>query len=75
MAKFKPCISRLACTEGGTHCKSCGRPIDHVNRTRQAINDLTQLVIDADYVNIEEFLDYVKSKAKKKIVSRREKAA
>lgn len=75
MAIFKPCISRLACTEGGTHCKSCGRPIDHVNRTRQAINDLTQLALDADYANIEEFLNYIQSKAKKKINSRKMNAA
>jgi hypothetical protein len=75
MAKFKPCISRLACTEGGTHCKSCGRPIDHVNRTRQVIEDLAQLVIDADYANFEEFLEYVQSKAKKKVYARRERAA
>lgn len=75
MAIFKPCISRLACTEVGTHCKSCGRPIEYVNRTRQLINELTQLALDADYANTDDFLNYVHSKTRKKINSRRVNAA
>lgn len=75
MSQFKPCVGRLACAEGITHCMSCGRPIDHVVRTRQVVNDLAELIMDADYDNVEEFLEYIVSKTKKKINHRREHAS
>lgn len=74
MAVFKPCVSRFLCSDTGTHCKSCGRPVKHVQKTREIIDELAQLVVDADYANVEDFLKYVQSRTNKKVTSRREKA-
>jgi predicted Fe-S protein YdhL (DUF1289 family) len=65
--RFKPCVSRIACTEDGTHCRACGRSHEEINALRGLINNVTEFVITMDYENSEEFLDYLKSKVLKKL--------
>lgn len=69
--QFKPCVSKTACTETGECCMSCGRPHWQINKTRQYIEDLSRLILEADYENVEEFTDYLAKKINKKVAYRR----
>ncbi|MEJ2141933.1 MAG: DUF1289 domain-containing protein [Gammaproteobacteria bacterium] len=64
---FKPCVNRTACTEDGTHCRSCGRSHNDIARTRELVNHVTGFLLETEYDNHEEFLDYLKKKVLKKI--------
>lgn len=64
---FKPCISRTACTEDGTHCRSCGRSHSEIAKTREVVNQLTELLLEVDYENPNDFFDYLNKKVAKKI--------
>jgi hypothetical protein len=68
--KFTPCVSRHACTDGGSHCRSCGRSHEEVARTRQLTGQLVQFMLEMDYDNSDEFIDYVAGKVRKKIKAR-----
>lgn len=65
--RFSPCASREACTDEGTHCRGCGRPHTHIARTRELTTLLSDFLIETGYENPEEFLDYVRNKALKKL--------
>jgi len=67
--RFKPCVSRTACTEDGTHCRACGRSHEEINALRALTNQITAFAVEMDYENSEEFLDYLKSKVAKKLGS------
>ena len=64
---FKPCINRTACTEDGTHCRSCGRSHEEIMRTRLLINSITAFASEMDYDNNDDFLDYITKKVNKKL--------
>ena len=64
---FKPCVSRIACTEDGTHCRACGRSHEEINALRTLLNQVADFALQMDYDNNEEFLDYLKNKVLKKI--------
>ena len=64
---FKPCVSRTACTEDGTHCRACGRSHEEINALRSLINEVTAFSQKMGYDNNEEFLEYMKSKVLKKL--------
>lgn len=64
---FKPCVSRIACTEDGTHCRACGRSHEEINALRTLLNQVADFALQMDYDNNEEFLDYLKSKVLKKL--------
>lgn len=57
--EFKPCAGKGACSEGGTHCKGCGRSHSEIARTRFLLDSLTNLVIEQGYHNVEAFSDYI----------------
>jgi predicted Fe-S protein YdhL (DUF1289 family) len=69
---FKPCVSRTACTEDGTHCRACGRSHEEINALRSLINSVTEFATKMEYENSEEFLDYLKNKVIKKLKSTRQ---
>lgn len=64
---FKPCVSRGACTEDGTHCRACGRSHDEVNAVRSLTNQVTAFIQEMGYDNSDEFLDYLTKKVAKKL--------
>ena len=66
---FKPCVSRIACTEDGTHCRACGRSHEEINALRALLNQVADFAVQMDYDNNEEFLDYLKNKVLKKLKS------
>lgn len=67
MKQFKPCVNKNACSEVGSHCLSCGRPLDEVYKTRELIEQLSVFVLDAEYENLDDFLAYLSKKVKAKV--------
>lgn len=64
---FKPCVSRNACSEDGTHCRACGRSHGEVAKTRTLVNQLTEFLLETGYDNQDDFFDYLNKKVGKKI--------
>lgn len=73
--RFVPCAGKEACTEGGTHCRACGRSFDEVERLRALIDSVVDFVETMGYENYEELIGYLGSKSLKKIRHRRKGAA
>ena len=71
MQTFRPCAGKNVCTENATHCLACGRKLEIVARTRSLIDDLTSLILDEEYSNIEAFMEYVGTKTIKKVKHQR----
>ena len=67
MNHFRPCVNRTACTEDGSHCRSCGRPHEEINRVRQVTGDVAAFLKEMQYDNPDEFMDYLQRKVMKKI--------
>jgi len=65
--QFKPCVSRSACTEDGTHCRACGRAHEEIIRTRILINSVSAFTAEMGYENTEEFFNYFVNKLGKKL--------
>ena len=71
--KFVPCIGKEHCTEGGSHCRACGRSHEEIAEARALVEAVSAM---ADrFENFEEFIGYVGSKSLKKVRYRRKKAA
>ena len=68
---FHPCLGKTACTEGGTHCRACGRSFEEIEHTRVLVAGLVDLVLDQDYDNPQEFADYVARRIARKITQAR----
>lgn len=69
MMLFVPCAGREACTEGGTHCRGCGRSHEEIARTRELINALADHALAMGYENVQDFMDYVAEKSRKKVAA------
>ena len=54
---FKPCNGE--CTEGGTHCKGCGRSQEEVAEMRRLVGHLVAYAEKMDYENVDDFADGV----------------
>ena len=65
--QFKPCVSRNACTDDGTHCRACGRSHEEIMRTRTLINAVSAFTAEMKYENVQEFLTYFSKKVQKKL--------
>ena len=65
--QFRPCVNRTACTEEGTHCRSCGRSHAEIAKIRQLTSELANFIHDMKYDNSEIFLDYLQNKVQKKL--------
>lgn len=66
MARFIPCAGPSACTEGGAHCRGCGRSHGEIERTRQAVDALVEVALQYGYENPEDFAAYVARRIAKK---------
>ena len=54
---FKPCNGE--CTEGGTHCKGCGRSQQEVAEMRRLVGGLVAYAQQMEYENIDDFANGV----------------
>jgi hypothetical protein len=72
MATFRPCQGKNACRDNGVLCLTCGRKLGEVQTLRDLMGELTELAMNYDYENVEEFAQYVARKLEKMITHRRE---
>lgn len=61
--KFSPCRGGNNCTEGGTQCEGCGRSLTEVAETRALIGAVAQFAVKMGYENLDEFAQFVATKA------------
>jgi len=71
VALFKPCRGREACVDGTEGCRTCGRSFDEIARTARLVDELTTLVLDMEYENLDEFTTYLSRKLEKKVRARK----
>lgn len=64
---FKPCINRNACNDDGVRCRSCGRTLDEIVKTKTLVDNVFNFLCEMDYENSEEFMAYLSRKIAKKI--------
>ena len=64
---FKSCINRNACNDDGERCRSCGRPLDEIVKTKAVVDTVFSFIQEMDYENSDEFMDYLSRKIAKKI--------
>jgi len=64
---FKPCINRSACNDDGVRCRSCGRSLDEIVKTKALVDSLFTFIRDMEYDNSDEFMGYLSRKIAKKI--------
>jgi len=75
MGHFTACLGKTACTEGGSHCRACGRSFEEIEETRRLVDALTGLALRLDYDNPEAFAEYVARRLAKKVAHAREAEA
>jgi predicted Fe-S protein YdhL (DUF1289 family) len=75
MAVFKPCQGKNACRDNGVLCLTCGRKLNEIVQLRELMQQLTELAIDYDYENVEEYTQYLARKVAKMIDYQRSNAA
>ena len=64
---FKPCINRNACNDDGVRCRSCGRSLEEIIKTKAVVDTVFNFIQEMDYDNSEEFMGYLSRKIGKKI--------
>jgi hypothetical protein len=57
--------------DGTDGCRTCGRSFEEITRTSQLVEELTALVLDMEYRNLDEFTAYLSHKLEKKVHARR----
>ena len=67
MASFKPCVNRNACNDDGVRCRSCGRSLDEIIKTKQLVDRIFSFIQEMDYDNSDEFMGYLSRKIDKKL--------
>lgn len=67
MAKFVSCHGKELCRDGEDSCLTCGRSHQEIIRLREVLDQIASLAIDFDYDNIDEYCEYIASKAGKSI--------
>lgn len=72
MQTFRPCAGKKVCIENATHCLACGRKLNVIARTRNLVDDLVALALEEDYINVDEFMDYVSMRVVKKVLKHRD---
>jgi hypothetical protein len=71
MATFTPCQGKNACRDNGVLCLTCGRKLSEVVKLRDLMSGLTELAIDYDYENVDEYAQYIARKVVKMVEYRR----
>jgi predicted Fe-S protein YdhL (DUF1289 family) len=74
MANFTPCQGKNACRDDGVLCLTCGRKLTEITKLRELMNGLTELAIDYDFENVDEYAEYVARKVAKMVEYRRAEA-
>ena len=64
---FKPCVNRNACNDDGERCRSCGRSLDEIVKTRELVDTVFSFIQELDYDNSDEFMGYLSRKIAKKL--------
>lgn len=67
MARFTPCQGKSACRDNGEYCLTCNRSSLEIATLREALVRLSDLAVDHDYCNIEDYATYVGNKLTKMI--------
>jgi hypothetical protein len=67
MATFKPCINRNACNDDGVRCRSCGRSLDEIVRTKSLVDSVYAFLQEMNYENSDEFMAWLRRKIAKKV--------
>ena len=65
--QFKPCVSRSACTEDGTHCRGCGRSHQEINAVREQVVLMSAFIRQMEYDNPQDFLQWLQGKVLKRL--------
>lgn len=69
---FKKCQGHGACAKDGSHCNACGRSHSETAQTRSLLYAMVDHVMEHDYQNVEEFIDYIGKHVFNIVKSRRE---
>jgi len=72
MAAFRPCQGKTACRDNGVLCLTCGRKLSEIHSLRELMQQLTDLALNYDYENVEEYAGYVARKLEKMILYHRQ---
>jgi len=75
MAVFKPCQGKNACRDNGVLCLTCGRKLNEIVQLRVLMQQLTELAINYNYENVEEYTEYLTRKVAKMIEYQRTNSA
>ena len=75
MATFTPCQGKNACRDNGAVCLTCGRGLTEIVKLRELMQELTNLAIDHDYENVDDYTQYIARKVAKMIDYRRQEQA
>ncbi len=72
MANFTPCQGKNACRDNGVLCLTCGRKLTEIEKLRELMQGLSELAIDYDYENVDDYAQYVARKVAKMIAYKRQ---
>ncbi|MEJ2453272.1 MAG: hypothetical protein P8103_03830 [Candidatus Thiodiazotropha sp.] len=72
MANFTPCQGKNACRDNGVLCLTCGRKLTEIEKLRELMQGLSELAIDYDYENVDDYAQYVAIKVAKMIAYKRQ---
>ena len=75
MNLFTPCQGKHACRDDGDKCLTCGRSLEEIASLRDLLNKLSEIAINYEYQNVEEYSAYLKRKVEKIILHRRQEQA
>jgi len=64
--QFTACKGKTLCIEDTAGCRGCGRTLDEIHTTRRLVDELANFIVDMDYDNVDEFMNYFVSKVVKK---------
>lgn len=64
---FKPCQGKTVCQETETGCRVCGRSAAEIARTRELIASISEFALSMEYIDSENFIEYLANKSIKKI--------
>lgn len=65
--QFKPCQGKQLCQENEQGCRTCERSYEEIIKTRELVDELTELAQRFEYENGDEFADYIAKRIKKKL--------
>ena len=75
MANFTPCQGKNACRDNGVLCLTCGRKLTEIENLRELLQRLTDLAINYDYDNVDDYTAYVARKVAKMIEYKRQESS